>query len=85
MSYGQGGIPLVRVTLSAEQSHQLRFLQEHISPTPTLTGMVEAAVAIWVANQTDDVGIPGAKWRVEGQRAYRTDEPSSGPGPRLLP
>ena len=69
----QGGVPLVRVTLDAEQSHQLRFLQEQLEPRPPLTDMVRAAVAAWVAHQTEEVGIPGANWKVRSL------------GPRLAP
>ncbi len=73
MNVSQGDVTLVRVALDAEQSHQLRFLQGHIEPRPPLTGMVRAAVADWVANQTEELGIPGHKWKVRSL------------GPRLVP
>ncbi len=50
----------VHVTLNQEQSAQMRYLQDQIEPRPPLTGMVRAAVAAWVADQSEELGIPGA-------------------------
>ena len=65
--------PQAIVTITEEQTSQLRWLQDHIHPRPEIHDIVEAAVARWIADQGEEVGIPGTHW---------TDRQ---PGPRSVP